>query len=219
MRWIVALVFAIAVAALAAAPARAQTITDLETAAPGGFAGGGGALPTVTINATLTQAIQLTITGIPDGAATTSISGAGNAGVVDFGVITTDCSFPLANGQCVRSTSGQPGAFLVASFRARVSFSGLTSADLGISRNGPIGGSPPDFGMQRLRFALGLATPWTQSTQGTNMPNTLAAAAENNLGAGLASGTAVDHQVALRFPDNAQQGVYSTTVRWTATSN
>jgi hypothetical protein len=216
----VRLAVALAVGALlAAVPAQAQTVTDLETATPGNFPGGGGAQPRVTFSASLTQAIELTITGIPDGGLPTNIAGAGANGVVNFGVFSTDCSFPIINGECVRITAGIPGAFLVASFRARVRFSGITSADLGLSRNGPIGSSPPDILSPRLRFATGLATAWTNSNDGIAMPNMGAASGENNLGASLASGTTIDNQVALRFGDSGQQGMYSTTVRWTATAN
>jgi hypothetical protein len=204
---------------MTARPARPQPLTDIETVTPGNYLGNGGAQVTVAMSAQLTQAIELTLTGIPDGAATTTIAGAGTAGVVNFGLFSTQCAFAVTNGECVRITSGVPGSFLVASFRAIVRFSAIPSADLGMSRDGPQGSSPPDVLNPRLRWALGLATPWTDSSNGNNMPDVLTAGGENNLGANLASGTAIDHQVALRFGDSAQQAAYSTTVRWTATAN
>jgi hypothetical protein len=203
----------------AARPARPQQLTDLEITTPGNYVGNGGAQATVAMSAQLTQAIELTLIGIADGASTTTIAGAGTAGVVNFGLFSTQCAFAVTNGECVRITSGVPGSFLVASFRARVRFSGIPSADLGMSRNGPQGSSPPDVLNPRLRWALGLATAWLDSNDGNNMPDVLTAGGENNLGANLASGTTVDHQVALRFGDSAQQAAYSTTVRWTATAN
>jgi hypothetical protein len=194
--------------------ASAQTLTDTETATPGNYAGGGGAQVTVQFNATLQNAITLTLTGIADGAATTTIAGTGTAGVVNFGTFNTLCNPAITNGECVRTTAGTSGAYLVASFRATVAFSGAPSADVGISKN--VAGA---IGFGGLKFASGVATAWTNSGDGTTMLDPLAAAAENNLGVGVASGTAIDHQVALFFPDTQAAGAYTTTVRWTATTN
>jgi len=193
--------------------AAAQTLTDTETVTPGNYAGGGGAQVTVTFNATLQNAISLTLTGIADGAATTTVAGTGTAGTVDFGTFNTLCAPAITNGECVRSTGGTAGSHLVASFRATVAFSGAASADVGISKN--VAGATT-FG---LKFASGLGTAWTNSADGTTMLDPLAAAAENNLGGAVASGTNIDHQVALFFPDTTAAGAYTTTVRWTATTN
>jgi len=207
------MVFGAGLTLLPLSQAAAQTLTDVETATPGNYAGNGGAQVTVQFNATLQNAITLTLTGIADGAATTTIAGAGTAGVVNFGTFNTLCNPAITNGECVRTTGGTAGAHLVAPFRATVAFSGAPSADVGISKN--VAGATA-FG---LKFASGVATAWTNSADGTNMLDPLAAAAENNLGLGVASGTAIDHQVALFFPDTQAAGAYTTTVRWTATTN
>jgi hypothetical protein len=193
--------------------AAAQTLTDTETATPGNYAGGGGAQATVTFSATLQNAISLSLVGIADGAATTTIGGAGAAGTVAFGNFNTLCSAAVTTGECVRATAGTTGAHLVASFRATVAFSGAASADLGISKNAA-GVSPFD-----VKFATGIGTAWTNSGDGTALLDPLTAAAETNLGAALVSGATVDHQVAVYFADTMTPGAYNTTVRWTATAN
>jgi hypothetical protein len=210
------LVFGAGLTLIPLSQAAAQTLTDTETVTPGNYAGGGGAQVTVQFNATLQNAITLTLIGIPDGAATTSITGNNiPAGTVNFGNFNTLCNPAITNGECVRSAAASPtqGAHLVASFRATVAFSGAASADVGISKN--VGGVTA-FG---LKYATGLTTAWTNSGDGTNMLDPLAVAAENNLGNAVPSGQAIDHQVALFFPDTTTAGAYTTTVRWTATTN
>jgi len=212
------LVFGAGLTLIPLSQAAAQTLTDTETVTPGNYAGNGGAQVTVQFNATLQNAITLTLVGIADGAATTTIAGGGTAGTVNFGNFNTLCNPAIANGECVRSLAASPvqGASLVASFRATVAFSGAASADVGISRN--VAGAPPWFA-NGLKFATGTATAWTSSADGTQLVDPLTASAESNLGAAVASGTNIDHQVALFFPDTTAAGAYTTTVRWTATTN
>lgn len=117
--------------------------------------------------------------------------------------------------------NGQRGNRLVAAFRTQVLVIGSpATADIGVSRNAVYGGaSPPDIAAANLTYAVGLGTNWSPVTAGTQLPDPLAPSGENNLAAGVPSGTTVDHEVALRFRFNAQNGGYSTTVRWTATTN
>jgi len=202
-----------------AAPAFAQ-LANTDTTLTGDYAGGSGAQVTVTLNATLGNAIQLTLDGATAGGVVTAVTPTGGAtGTVGFGNFDTLCSTGVTTGRCIPTATGTSGAHLVAAFTATVSFSGAASADLGISRNAAAGASPPDVAAANLKYAAGVATDWTDSGSGAALPNPLAVVGENNLGAALASGAMVDHEVAMFFPDTSTAGAYSTTVRWTATTN
>src|SRR5688572_26032356 len=67
------------------AQAAAQTLTNTDTTNTGDYAGNSGAQVTVQFNANLQNAIQLTLTGIADGAASTTIAGNTATGTLDFG--------------------------------------------------------------------------------------------------------------------------------------
>jgi len=205
---------------LFATPAFAQ-LANTDTAAPDDYAGGGGAQVTVTMTATLGNAVSLTI----DGATGTTITPSGGAtGDVVFGAFDTVCSSAPTTGDCVRTTAGSAGAHLVAGFTATVAFSGAASADLSITRNAAYaaGGPPYDVAAADLKFQTGLGNAWTDSGDGAALPDPVSGGVggdEDNLGAALASGDTVDHEVAMFFADTATAGDYETTIRWTATTN
>jgi hypothetical protein len=195
-------------------------LTNTDTTDTGNYAGGSGAQVTVTMTATLGNAIELDLDGATAGATPTTITPTGGAtGTVAFGGFDTMCNGGVTTGRCIRTATGTLGAHLVAAFTATVSFSGAASADLGITRNAAAGASPPDVAAANLKFASGVATDWTASGAGAALPAPLAVGGDTNLGAALTSGTAVTHEVAMFFADTSTAGAYSSTVRWTATTN
>lgn len=216
MKQLKILLYAIAGLVLFAAPAFAQ-LSNTDTTATGDYAGGSGAQVRVQFDATLGNAIQLTLNGYSG----TSVGGTGAAGTVNFDTFDTMCNDMPATGQCVRTTTGTAGAHLVAGFTATVSFSGAPSADVGISRQAAYvpAASPLDVPTAYLKYALGVATTWRDPADGASLPDPLAVVGEDNLGPGVASGDSINHQVALFFPDDSTAGAYRTTVRWTATTN
>jgi len=215
-------------AALVGRWASAAQLQESVRSSTGDYAAGGGAQVSVTFRATLQTAVELSVAGASDGEATTSITGAGSSGSVDFGTFNTLCSEPVQNGKCVVATEGEPGATLVAAFVAKVQTSGISSADIGLARVDASDATPSGtllaavgptvaFPLSQVRFAPGTATNWKRSGGGAMVP--LAANTARNLASAVRSGTALTHQVALFFPSDAPPGSYSTVVRWTATGN
>jgi hypothetical protein len=186
------------------------------------------------LGGTIVSSVSITVNGSIDqnGGATTTITGAGVQGVVDFG--TYDLAGPLANGEKQRVNSNPKGNYLVATLRVTATFTGggAANAAVDIQRTNPCGGAPDVScaGSGSLFYAK--MTPrrpnqraswpkWSRYPE-TNpgvfvMPISTYVPGTGNLDNLMASGDSMDHQVAVWIPDSLPAGPFSTLVTYTIT--
>ena len=183
---------------------------------------------------TITSSITISVTGSLDtnGGATTTISGSGTQGIVDFG--TYDLAGPLANGDKQRVNLNPKGNYLVATLTVQTTFSGSGSmnAAVDIQRANPCGAAPDVscagsgslfYGKMtpRIPNVRGFWTKWTRYPEikpGVSpMPISTYVPGAGNLDSSMLNGQSVDHQVAVWIPDSLPAGPFSTVVTYTVT--
>jgi hypothetical protein len=196
-----------------ATPAEAQTIrnsgannTDVDM----GFIGN------------VRNSIILTIVGAGTTTISSSVSRAMPAhasATIDFGTFSTQLQPPPSNGTGYRVTLPTPGAVVVASLDAMVTYNGATTASLTVARLVAAGGLP-DIPLSDLRVASPAFAPWTAGTQGTQVPNASLPGYDVCTAAGdttCQTGNPYQHNLAVFVPDSRPAGPFTTAVVYTGT--
>jgi hypothetical protein len=188
----------------------------------------------ITLRGTITSMVSISVEGSANGGATTTITGSGTQGVVDFGIY--DLAGPLANGEKQRVNKNPKGNYLVATLTVTAFYTGAGGlAAIDIQRANPCGG-PPDVscaGAGSLFYAKmiprkprqkHLSWPnWNEPPGGTPMPGVFAMPTSayvpgtGNLDNQMLSGDFIDHQVGIWIPDVQGPGPFSTVVTYTVT--
>lgn len=137
-------------------------------------------------------------------------------GRVDFGSFTTMVPMP-ATGTGYRVALPSPGAIVVATLDAMITYNGATTASITVGRLNPVGGVT-DVPAADLRVASPAIAPWTAGTQGAQIPlsgmpglNICTAAGDLT----CQNGVPYTHNLAIFLPDTRPAGAFSTVVVYT----
>ena len=190
----------------------------------------------ITLTGTITSTVILTVEGSlnQNGGASTTITGAGAHGAIDFGNFRVPG--PATNGDRYRVEAGAQGNYLVATVKLKTQFSGTggTKAVLDIQRANPCGG-PSDLscgapgGLFYAKMALRApnqpaAWPtWDQypdrryGSTVFDVPESTYVPGTGNLDGLMANGDSIDHQIAVWIPDTAPSGAFTSVVTYTVT--
>lgn len=197
-------------------PAWAQTSVSVTATPP--------ATANLALNLTmnLQGAVVLTLAGnaVAPSTSLTNIV-AGTSADVAFGNVDTACSATPTTGQCIRMTNAS-GAFFVATLDATVTVSGVLAgtSKLGISAPAATGAAAQRYRACGANGSCPATTPdpfWQSSTGGTDIPLTPTVGA-NELGATIASGAIVEHQLGVQVLDTTT-AVNPVVVSYVATAN
>ena len=142
---------------------------------------------------------------------------------VNFGNVNTACSIAPTTGQCVRITTGLQGAHFVATIDATVTVSGSAAATskLGVSAPAAAGTNARRYNVCGSNGSCNAdpSSIWNNQAFGIDIP-LAPTAALNELGAAIASGATVEHQLVVQVLDTiAAGGVSPVVVSYVATSN
>jgi len=194
----------------------------------------------LTVRGDVVSSIAVQVTGSVDLAtgATTTITGSGPAGVVNFGVY--NLATPLTNGEKHRVNKAPKGTYLVATLTVNVIFSGVApglTAPLNLQRANACGPAPdvPCGTPGNLFFAFqgkknkgkskALSWPkwnnYPESRYGSTVftvPDAGTPTTTGNLDPAMSSDEYLEHQIAVWIPDSAAPGPFATTVTYTVTS-
>ncbi|MEK7704930.1 MAG: hypothetical protein AAB426_08220 [Myxococcota bacterium] len=216
MRALGRVLFAVSFFLLAAAPARAQTSVTRTATPP--------ATANLALNLTMSLqgAVVLSLAGnavAPSTSLTNIVAGTGAD--IAFGNVDTACSNTPTTGQCIRMTNAS-GAFFVATVDATVTVSGVAAgtSKLGISAPAATGAAAQRYRVCGANGSCPATTPdpfWQVSAGGTTIPLTPTVGA-NELGATIASGAVVEHQLGVQVLDTVT-AVNPVVVSYVATAN
>jgi hypothetical protein len=187
----------------------------------------------LTLRGQVQSSISIAVEGSADNGATTTITGSGIQGVVNFGVY--DLPGPLITGEKHRVNKNPKGNYLVATLTASTRYSGPGGlAAIDIQRANVCAG-PPDVSCAAPGYFFyakmtprkpnqkNLAWPkWNEPPGGAPMPGVFLMplsthVPDGNLDSQMQSGESIDHQVGIWIPDSQAPGPFSTVVTYTAT--
>lgn len=138
---------------------------------------------------------------------------------IDFGTFSTELQPPPTNGQGFRVSLPSPGAVVVATLDAMITYNGASAASLSVSRLvAPVG--PSDIPLSDLRVVSPALAPWTSGAQGAQVPNAGLPGYDLCIGAGdptCETGKLYPHNLAVFLPDNRPAGAFTTVVVYEGT--
>lgn len=140
-------------------------------------------------------------------------------GTINFGSFSTLLQPPPATGLGYRVALPSPGAVVVATLDAIITYNGSATAALTVSRLSPAGGLP-DIPLGDLRVASPALATWTTGTQGSAIPNPGPPAFDLCTAAGdltCETGKPYPHSLAVFIPDSRAAGPFTTVVVYQGT--
>lgn len=185
--------------------------------------GGGDASLQLNLNINVEQTITLELSGnTVDPSTSLSSILAGTSADIDFGTVNTACSVSPSTGACYR-LNDESGARFVATIDARVTATGEPTPgfDLGLEASPALGVEDKlyrECGGDGSCPGVVADTFWRNPANGISIPD-VGLSTGTELASAEASGSVIEHQLALEVLDSQGAGALSIAVTYTASPN